>query len=167
MTARRTAPLGQPVRRSSRLFFNRFGYRQIFPMFVSHTARANSWTKRLGLRFVFVWFLAGGIAHFARAAWFVAIVPPYIPWPLTVVLVSGAFELLGACGLLVHRTRAAAGTGLAWLTVCVTPANLYMAQHHALFPQFPLWLLVLRLPLQVALLVCIVWSTRTPRWRFR
>ena len=60
-----------------------------------------------------------------------------------------------------------AGKGLALLTVCVTPANIYMLQHHELFPQFPVWLLVVRLPIQLALIVCIIWSTRAPRWRFR
>ncbi len=60
-----------------------------------------------------------------------------------------------------------AGKGLALLTVCVTPANVYMLQHHELFPQFPVWLLAVRLAIQLALIVCIIWSTRAPRWRFR
>ncbi len=33
--------------------------------------------KRIGLDLVFCWFFIGGIAHFARPAWFVEIVPPY------------------------------------------------------------------------------------------
>ena len=123
--------------------------------------------KRIGLDLVFCWFLIGGVAHLARPAWFMEIVPPYVPWPMLVVLVSGGFELLGAFGLLAWRTRETAGKGLALLTVCVTPANVYMLQHHELFPQFPVWLLVVRLPIQLALIVCIIWSTRAPRWRFR
>jgi uncharacterized membrane protein len=123
--------------------------------------------KRVALNFVFFWFLIGGIGHFARSDWFVQIVPPYLPQPLLLVWISGAFELLGAAGLLFASTRTAAGNGLALLTVCVTPANVYMLQQHQLFPQFPLSVLVLRLLVQVALIACIIWCTRPKRWRFR
>ena len=74
------------------------------------------------------------------------------------MLVSGVFELLGAVGLLVQRTRAAAGAGLFLLTIAVTPANIYMMQHRDLFA-VQYWLLVLRLPVQAALLALIAWST--------
>lgn len=114
--------------------------------------------RRIGLPFIFLWFLIGGIAHFVATDAEVRIVPPYIPWPLGAVWVSGAFELLGALGLLFTATRRAAGTGLFALTVCVTPVHIYMLQRPDLFT-VPYWALVLRLPLQVALLALIVWST--------
>jgi uncharacterized membrane protein len=56
--------------------------------------------RRAGLIFVFLWFAVGGVAHFAATRLEMSIVPPLIPWPHAVVLVSGAFELLGAAGLL-------------------------------------------------------------------
>lgn len=86
------------------------------------------------------------------------IVPPYIPWSRAVVLVSGVFELLGAAGLLCRPTRRAAGVGLFALTVAVTPAHIFMLQRPELFG-IPYWVLVLRLPLQAALLALIAWST--------
>ncbi len=114
--------------------------------------------RQLALAFVFLWFLIGGIAHFAATDLETRIVPPFIPWPRATVLVSGAFELLGALGLLWRPTRRAAGFGLFLLTIAVTPANVYMAQHPELF-DIPLWALWLRLPLQVLLLGVIAWST--------
>jgi uncharacterized membrane protein len=87
-----------------------------------------------------------------------SIVPPYIPWPRAAVLVSGVFELLGAAGLLYRPTRRAAGVGLFVLTIAVTPAHIYMLQRPELFA-VPYWALILRLPLQAALLVLIAWST--------
>lgn len=114
--------------------------------------------KRVGVGFVFLFFLFGGIAHFAFTELEMRIVPPYIPWPRAAVLVSGAFELLGAFGLLFAATRRAAGIGLFVLTIAVTPANVYMLQEAAQF-DVPVWLLVVRLPLQVALLALIAWST--------
>ena len=34
--------------------------------------------KNMGLAFVFLWFMIGGIAHFTKTDFFVAIMPPYI-----------------------------------------------------------------------------------------
>jgi uncharacterized membrane protein len=115
-------------------------------------------SKLLGLTVVFLWFLIGGIAHFAVTDLEMRIMPPYIPWPHAAVLASGWFELLGAAGLLYQPTRRAAGVGLFALTISVTPANIYMLQRADLFA-VPYWVLVLRLPLQVALLALIWWST--------
>jgi uncharacterized membrane protein len=112
-------------------------------------------TPAPGLAFVFLWFLVGGIAHFAFTETGMRIVPPWLPWPRAVVLVSGVFELVGAAGLLHPRTRRWAAWGLFALTVAVTPANIYMLQHAELFPNIPVWALVARLPLQVLLLVLI------------
>lgn len=114
--------------------------------------------KIVGLGFVFLWFLLGGIAHFAATELEMSIVPPYVPSPRLVVLVTGVFELLGAIGLLVRRSRAAAGCGLFLLTVAVTPANVYMLEHFERFA-VPYALLVVRLPLQVGLLALIAWSS--------
>ncbi len=110
-----------------------------------------------GIGIVFLWFLIGGIAHFAATETEMRIVPPALPWPRAIVLVSGIFELLGAAGLLWRPSRRAAGVGLFALTIAVTPAHFYMLQHPELFG-VPYWALVARLPLQVALLALIAWS---------
>ncbi|MEO6363626.1 MAG: hypothetical protein ABIO71_10385 [Caldimonas sp.] len=118
--------------------------------------------RRIGLAIVFLWFAVGGAAHFLATDLEMRIVPPWIPWPRAAVLVSGVFELLGAAGLLWRPTRRAAGIGLVLLTIAVTPAHLYMLQRPELF-DVPYWALVARLPLQLALLALIVWSTRRER----
>jgi uncharacterized membrane protein len=111
-----------------------------------------------GLTVVFLWFLVGGIAHFVATDTEVRLVPTYIPWPTAAVRLSGVFELLGAAGLLLPTARRAAGIGLFVLTVCVTPVHIDMLQHPDRFA-VPYWALVLRLPLQLALLGLIAWST--------
>jgi uncharacterized membrane protein len=116
--------------------------------------------KRVGLAIVFVWFFVGGIAHFALTDFFVPIVPTWVAWPYVAVYVSGVFELLGALGILVARYRRVAGLGLCLLTLAVTPANVYMWLNPEKFPSIPEPLLAIRLPVQVALLWCIWWSTR-------
>jgi len=106
--------------------------------------------------FVFAWFFIGGIMHFARPDLFLRIVPPYIPYALAAVYISGAFELLGAIGLCVKQIRSLAGYGLMLLTVAVTPANIYMLQQADVFSEIPLWALVARLPFQL-LLIWLIW----------
>lgn len=130
-----------------------------------HSTAPLSPGRKAGLGFVFLWFFIGGIAHFAATETEMRIVPPWIPWPREAVLLTGAMELLGAFGILWRPTRSGAGWGLALLTLAVTPANVYMLQNAAAFPSVPYWMLVARLPLQLALLALIVWSTAPPRQR--
>jgi uncharacterized membrane protein len=118
--------------------------------------------RRAGIVFVFLWFLIGGIAHFAFTEIEMRIVPPWIPWPRAVVLITGVLELAGAAGLLWQPTRRLAGWGLFALTLAVTPANIQMLLQADQFP-VPYWALVLRLPLQVVLLALIWWSTAPVR----
>jgi uncharacterized membrane protein len=115
-----------------------------------------------GLAVVFVWFALGGLGHFIATDAAALLVPPGLPAPRTLVLVSGAAEWLGAAGLLLPATRRAAGWGLCLLTVAVTPVHVSMLQHAEQW-DIPLWALVLRLPLQGALLWLIWWSTATRR----
>ena len=117
--------------------------------------------RRVGLGIVFLWFLIGGIAHFAAMHQEMRLVPPYIPWPQAAVIVSGVLELIGAAGLLRASTRRAAGYLLFAVTIAVTPVHIWMLQTFEQWP-VPYWALVARLPLQVALLALIWWST-SPR----
>ena len=126
-------------------------------------ARKLSRGQVAGIVFVFLWFFIGGIMHFVATGTEARIVPPWFPWPVAAVLVSGVFELLGAIGLLHASTRRAAGIGLFLLTLAVTPAHIYMLQQPELFP-VPLWALWLRLPIQVALLWLIWWSSCRPHY---
>jgi uncharacterized membrane protein len=115
--------------------------------------------RRVGLVIVFLWFFIGGIAHFKATDMEMRIMPEYIPWPRAMVLISGAFELLGAIGIVIPVTRRAAGIGLFLLTIAVTPANVYMLQHAEMFNNVPRWALIARLPFQALLLALILWST--------
>ena len=114
--------------------------------------------RSAGLAIVFLWFLIGGIAHFALTDLEMRIVPPYIPWHREAVLVSGVLELVGAFGLLSTAWRRYAGLLLFFVTIAVTPVHVWMLQTADSW-RVPYWALVARLPLQVALLALIVWST--------
>ena len=116
--------------------------------------------KYAGLAVVFLWFMGGGITHFTNAEFFLNIMPPWLPWHLPLVYISGVFEILGALGLLLVATRSWAGYGLIALTIAVTPVNVYMWLNPSLFPEATETMLSARLVIQVALLALIWWSTR-------
>ncbi|XOV82888.1 MAG: hypothetical protein ACFHXK_18775 [bacterium] len=120
--------------------------------------------RYIGLGIVFVWFMFGGITHFTNPEFFVAIMPPYLPWHLELVYLSGALEILFAAMLLFRKTRAWAGNLLILLTLAVTPANVHMWLNPEQFPDVEPVFLSLRLVVQVVLLVIIWWSTREKLW---
>ncbi len=119
----------------------------------------------IGLAIVFVWFFVGGISHFTQPEFFLAIMPPYIPWHLPIVYVSGALEVVFALALLPPASRQMAGNLLIALTIAVTPANIYMWLNPERFPDVEPALLSVRLVIQVLLLALIWWCTRNARWR--
>ena len=105
--------------------------------------------RNVGSYLVGALFLASGIVHFRNPRVYQQIMPPYLPAHRELVYVSGFFELLGAAGVLVPKTRPAAGWGLLALLVAVFPANLYMATDAEKFAKIaPAWVLYARLPLQ-------------------
>lgn len=115
--------------------------------------------KVVGMAFVFLWFMGGGVMHFISPEFFLAIMPPSLPYHEAAVAISGVFEIIGAVGLLFQRTRRMAGIGLFFLTLAVSPANIYMSLNPELFPDVSDLALTLRLVIQVLLLACIWWST--------
>lgn len=103
-------------------------------------------------------FVGAGLNHFLHTDFYVGIVPPWLPWHLALVLVSGIAEVVLGAAVLVRRWARPAGWGLVALTLAVTPANVHMALHPEAFPQFSAAALWWRLPLQVLLLAWIHWS---------
>jgi uncharacterized membrane protein len=75
-------------------------------------------------------FVVTGIAHFAPPMRrdLIAIVPPGLPAPGLLVTVTGLLELLGAAGLLLPATRAAAAVCLVLLMLAMFPANVYASR---------------------------------------
>jgi uncharacterized membrane protein len=72
-------------------------------------------------------FAVSGVVHLVRPQVFEPIVPRVLPRRRDLVLASGVAELLCAAGLVVPRTRRAAGAASAALLVAVFPANVQMA----------------------------------------
>jgi len=84
--------------------------------------------KYLSLIVMGIFYISIGISHFTSPIWYVQIVPPYLPYKLELVYISGLFEILFGGMLLFKKTRFLAGWGLILLLIAVYPANIYLAQ---------------------------------------
>jgi uncharacterized membrane protein len=101
-----------------------------------------------------VLFVVAGALHIIIPQYYLRIMPPWLPAPMALVLISGICEMLGGAGVLLPRTRTAAGWGLIALLVAVVPANVQMLLNAHEANASRLWqgALVVRLPVQVALI---------------
>ena len=109
----------------------------------------------------FFWIGAGTL-HFIRPDSYLKIMPPYVPWPLGLVYLSGFFELLFGLLLLVPRFSRLAAWGIIALLIAIFPANVYLYQHQDIIPGPPL-LHLLRLPLQAVFILWAFWHTKSDR----
>ncbi len=68
-------------------------------------------------------FLFAGALHLRTPELFLPVMPPWIPFPVGCILVSGVFELLGGLGLLVpaRSIQIATGWGLSLLLIASSP----------------------------------------------
>ncbi len=112
---------------------------------------------RIGRVVMGLLYVGAGVLHFVATRTYEHVMPDYLPSPYALVLFSGAAEIAGGLGVILPGRRRAAAWGLVALLVCVMPANVWMAQHPELTPGVPVWLLWVRLPLQLPL---IWWAWR-------
>ncbi len=116
---------------------------------------------KLALRILFgLAFVVAGVTHFTNRAFFTSIVPPYLPWPVALVVLSGLAEIGLGGALLVPRTSQWAAWGLIALLIAVFPANLHMASRPELYPGTSPTALLIRLPIQGLLIALAYWFTR-------
>ncbi len=113
-----------------------------------------------GLTFIFT-----GLFHFITPDKFMMMMPPFLPFPLLLIYVSGFFEILGGIGLIVPFTKRAAAFGLVALLISVFPANIYVALNNVQLGGFMSNALYqwLRLPLQFLLILWVLWCSKGER----
>jgi uncharacterized membrane protein len=114
-------------------------------------------TRTVALWMMALFFIAAGLNHFLNPAPYLSMMPPYLPYPNALNLISGAAEILGGVGILLPLTRVWAGWGLILLLVAVFPANLNVALHGWKGEHIAPWLLWARLPFQPLLIALVYW----------
>ena len=110
-----------------------------------------------------LFFMTAGSLHFVFPENYIKVMPPWLPAHLTLVILSGGFEIAGGVGVLLQPVRRMAGYGLILLSLAVLPANVQMLLNEQAAGTTLGWLvlLVLRLPLQL-LLIYWIWRATQP-----
>ena len=106
-------------------------------------------------------FVAAGLNHFVNPAFYLSIMPPYLPWHGALVGISGIAEIGLGIALMVPRFGRAAAWGLIILLIAIFPANIHMIANPDLYPAIPQYTLWLRLPIQGLLILWAFWYTRS------
>lgn len=126
--------------------------------------------KRLLLVPMAAFYVFAGISHFTNPAFFLQLMPPWIPWHAFCVYASGVAEIVLGVLVLVPRTRTLAAWGLIALLIAVYPANIHQAVNQVPMVSRPSWMpeptpaqLWGRLPLQFVLMAWAWWYTRDDR----
>ena len=105
-------------------------------------------------------FILAGANHLLNSTFYATIMPPYLPWHLPLVYISGAAEMTLGTVLMFRRWSTVAAWGLLALLAAIFPANVEMALHPDLYRFIPAPALWLRLPLQGVLMAWAYWYTR-------
>ena len=123
-------------------------------------------TTRWVLAYIYVPF---GVYHVLAPEKFLPIMPPIVPSPLLVVVLTGVCEILGGIGILLGWTRRPAGALLALYALCVWPANIYHAFAHVHVGALPdsWWYHGPRIAFQIVLIWAPLFAARLTGWPFR
>lgn len=107
-----------------------------------------------------IMFLFTGTSHFTSMKHdFAAMIPDPLPDGLPIIYLTGVFEIAGAVGLLIPRTRKIAGICLVLLLVAMFPANVNAALNGILLGDEAPASLWLRAPMQIFYIGMVWWSS--------
>tara|TARA_Y100000768_G_scaffold10979_1_gene7840 strand:+ start:102 stop:722 length:621 start_codon:yes stop_codon:yes gene_type:complete len=118
--------------------------------------------KIITIAIMSAFYIQIGIKHFTDPNWFMPIMPPFLPYHIELIYISGGFEILFGSMLIFERTRFIAGWGLIFLLIAVYPANLYLAFNTDVQREMNIssflasWI---RLPLQFVFIALAYWHS--------
>ena len=99
-------------------------------------------------------YFVAGVNHFIMPKFYLKIMPPYLPFPKALNLLSGLAEIVLAILLLIPQYSTLAAWGIIALLIAVFPANIY---HHQKSRNKTLTLI--RLPFQAVFILWAWWHT--------
>lgn len=102
-------------------------------------------------------YIFAGVMHFIFPKPYKRIMPPWLPYPLALVYISGICEIVFGLLLIPENTRSIAAWLIIALLIAIFPANIQMAINFRSRNNPYLWMAIARLPLQ-ALLIWWAWT---------
>ncbi|MES2796935.1 MAG: DoxX family protein [Bacteroidota bacterium] len=110
--------------------------------------------SQLSLYLQVIFYVFAGINHFRMERFYLKMMPDYLPWHKQIVFWTGIAEIALGIGLLFSPIRNIAAWGIILLLLAIFPANIDMILSQK-FNKIPKWILWIRLPFQVIL---ILWA---------
>lgn len=104
------------------------------------------------LYFMAILYIVAGFNHFRAPRLYLKIIPEQFPFKPFLNYASGLLEIVFGLLLLIPNTQTFGAWGICILLILIFPANLYMYTNEKASLGLPKYLLLARLPLQVALL---------------
>ncbi|MDX6182277.1 DoxX family membrane protein [Flavobacterium sp. Fl-77] len=98
-------------------------------------------------------YISAGLNHFRNPKMYIKIIPSYFSNPKLLNILSGAAEVILGILLAIPVTTHIAAWGIIALLIAVFPANLFMYQNKKAGFNLPKWILFVRLPLQIVLML--------------
>jgi uncharacterized membrane protein len=102
--------------------------------------------------FMAIFYIVAGIGHFVKPKWYMRVMPPFFPGHRTLVILSGAVEILLGIGLFFPIVKDSALILIIAMLVLFLTVHVYMLSGKKASAGIPLWILILRLPLQFLLM---------------
>ena len=97
-------------------------------------------------------FILAGANHFRKPKIYERVMPSYIPAKPTMVMLSGIAEMILGFMILTPESQQIGAWGIIILLIAFIPVHVHMLQHEEASMKLPKWILVLRIPLQFALM---------------
>ncbi|MEP7145590.1 MAG: DoxX family membrane protein [bacterium] len=113
--------------------------------------------KKLSLYAMSMLYIAAGISHFINTAFYLTIIPFYLPFPRELIYLSGVCEIVFGLLLIPKITRRTAAWLIIILLIAIFPANIQMTMDYFNKEDPLLWLTIIRLPVQI-LLIWWAWT---------
>lgn len=106
----------------------------------------------MGLHIMMAFYITAGTMHFIKPAFFLPMMPDFIPFHKFWVYISGIAEIGLGLALAFENSRPIAAWGIIGLLLAVFPANINMLINSQRFKDIPVYVLWIRLPLQIVLI---------------
>ena len=97
-------------------------------------------------------YIIAGIFHFIKPKVYKSIIPSYIPFPKTMVLLSGIAEIILGISILYDVTRTSALWCIIIMLILFFPVHLFMLTEKKFTKKIPKWVLLIRIPIQFVLI---------------
>ena len=97
-------------------------------------------------------YISAGIMHFIKPKMYMRIMPKYLPNHKFLVLLSGIAEIILGMAICFNKTRIVAIYGIIAMLAVFLLVHVYMLSSEKAGAGIPQWILILRIPLQFALM---------------